>query len=454
MAEHARFTYNCLEDLQQHCQTIGVDIPFSDNLSLLAEPVALGNFLLPNRLTIHPMEGCDGEVDGRPGELTRRRYRRFAAGGAGLIWLEACAVVPEGRANPRQLWLHEANLAEFAQLQEMMLATAREEMGTSHRPMLILQLTHSGRYSKPQGRPAPIIAHHSPLDASSHVDADTHMINDEELDQLLDAYVAAAKLAARAGFDGVDIKSCHRYLLSELLASFTRDNSRYGGEYNNRVRFLLEAIRRIRSEVPELTVCSRLNIYDAMEYPYGWGVDKDNATQPDLAEPSQLIAELAQAGLAAVNVTLGNPYFRPHFNRPYDRPVEGGYTPNEHPLESISRFIKLTGELQQAHPQTHIVGSGYSWLRQFFPYIAAGAISGKLVTSVGLGREAFAYPNFARDLLQDGKLAKEKLCIACSSCTQMMRDGVASGCPVRDAEVYRPIYQHGREAQAAAEGKY
>lgn len=449
MAEHARFTYNCLADLQEHCQKIGIDIPFSDDLSLLAEKTPLGSFLLPNRLAIHPMEGCDGEFDGRPGELTRRRYRRFAAGGAGLIWLEACAVVPEGRANPHQLWLHENNFSDYAQLVEMMQQQARQAMGANFRPMLILQLTHSGRYSKPQGIPAPIIAHHSPLDASSHVDAETHVITDDELDRLLDAYTQAAILAARAGFDGVDIKSCHRYLLSELLASFTRENSRYGGEYRYRVNFLLEAVRRIRAAVPELTVCSRLNIYDALEHPYGWGVNKENASLADLAEPSQLISELSREGLSAINVTLGNPYYRPHYNRPYDRPIAEGYIPVEHPLESINRFIQLTGQLQQQHPQMHFVGSGYSWLRQFFPYVAAGAISRQMVTTVGLGREAFAYPDFARDLLQNGKLDTEKLCIACSSCTQMMRDQVMAGCPVRDAETYRAIYRQGREQSAS-----
>ena len=445
MAAHARFSYTTLESLQTHCRELGLDIPFSDDLSILASPVSFGAFRLPNRLAIHPMEGCDGEADGRPGPLTIRRYERFAGGGAGLLWMEACAVVPEGRANPRQLWLHAGTVDDFSRLVERMHACAQASMGASFRPMLMLQLTHSGRYSKPKGTPAPIIAHHSPLDASSHVTAETPIIGDDELDRLLDAYADAARLAAQAGFDGVDVKSCHRYLLSELLASFTREQSRYGGSYDNRVRFLLEALRRVRAAAPSLLVSTRLNIYDALEYPYGWGVNRTDLARADLTEPLRLIGEMAAEGLPGVNVTMGNPYYRPHFNRPYDRPIHGGYIPDEHPLESIHRFMQLTREIQQANPQLHIVGSGYSWLRHFMPYVAAGAIGNQWVTTVGLGREGFAYPDFARDILHEGRMHADKACIACSACTQMMRDGVTAGCTVRDGAVYGPIFREGRK---------
>ncbi len=232
--------------------------------------------MVPNRLACHPMEGCDGLVNGAPSDLTLRRYKRFGAGGgAGLIWFEACAMLKESRANPLQLWIHEKVLGDFKDMVAMTREAAQESMG--HDPFLVLQLTHSGRYSRPVKKPQPIIAHHSEiLDPIHKLPPDYPLITDEELDRLQDVYVAATQMAKDVGFDAVDIKSCHRYLMSELFASFTRENSRYGGAYENRVRLLLETVSKIRKLIPDFEVTSRLNVYDAISHPYGWGVDQED----------------------------------------------------------------------------------------------------------------------------------------------------------------------------------
>lgn len=436
------------DGLAQEFAPFGLALTAPKDLTVLGTPRVIGDSTAPNRLMIHPMEGCDGETDGRPGPLTIRRYERFAAGGAGLLWVEACAVVGEGRANARQLWLTPENIGHFAALVETMRSTARAHYGEDFRPLLVLQLTHSGRYSKPEGRPAPLIAHHSPLDEFSHVDAALPVLSDGYLDDLQGAYVQSARLAQEAGFDAVDVKACHRYLISELLASFTREGSRYGGAYENRTRLLREVVREIRQAAPELMVTSRLNVFDAFAYPYGWGMAPEGL-QPDLSEPLRLVGELQALGVALLNVTVGNPYFRPHYNRPYDRPIEGGYLPEETPLASIARFQALTRGVQQAYPQLAVAASGLSWLRTAFPAVAAALLEQGWATLAGLGREGFAYPDFARDILTGGAMDAQRCCIACSHCSQMMRDGVESGCPVRDAAVYGPIYRRGR---AAAKG--
>ncbi len=446
MAAHERFHYASLDAVQQDCARLGVSLPMTEDLSILATPCAFGSVTLPNRLVVQPMEGCDGEADGRPGPLTLRRYARFAGGGAGLLWAEACAVVPEGRANPRQLMLTRENLDAYKALVAQMHETARRAMGPNFSPFFVLQLTHSGRYSKPAGVPAPLIAHHSPIDASSHVDAGTPLVSDDYLDRLQDAYVTSALLAQEAGFHGVDVKACHRYLISELLASFTRDG-RYGGSYENRTRFLRETIAQVRAAAPGLLVTTRMNLYDALAYPFGWGMAREGIA-PDLSEPLQLIGALAALGVPGLNTTVGNPYYNPHVNRPYDKPVSGRPVPNEHPLESLARFLAITRTAQQAYPQLPMVGSGYSWLRQFFPQIAAGAVTQGWATLVGGGRLAFAYPDFARDILQHGALDPRKVCLACSGCTQIMRDGGMSGCTIRDAQLYGPIFKAGRTAEA------
>ncbi len=442
---HEEFHFHSLAEVQARLDELGLSLPFSDDMSVLLAPGEIGGLCTPNRLCVHPMEGCDATSNGAPAELTVRRYCRFAAGGSGLLWLEATAVVPEARANPRQLWLHEETVGEFARMREMLLAAAAESLGAEHRPVTILQLTHSGRYSKPRGLPEPITTHHSaPLDPRHDLPADYPLIRDEELDRLQDRFVAAARLAKQAGYDGVDIKATHRYLINELLASYTREDSKYGGSFENRTRFLLEVVGRIKSEVPGLLVGSRLNVYDALPYPYGFGMASDGSMEPDLAEPIELIRRLHEAGLDIINLGYGNPYYNPHVERPFDTPVAGGYIPSEHPLANIATMVEIAQEIHEAAPAMPLVATGLSWLRQFFPAVAAAMLAQGWCQFAGVGRLALACPDFARDLMEHGELIPTKLCIACSSCTQIMRDGGRTGCVVRDHEIYAPIYQAGR----------
>jgi len=444
MAAHERFRFKSPDELRAKIAALGLDLPLAEKVDVLGTPVRFGALTLPNRMAVQPMEGCDCDGQGRPGELTYRKYERFAAGGAGMLWLEACAVAPEGRANPRQLWINRVSLEGHKELVERIHAAARRTMGANFRPVLVLQLTHSGRYSKPEGVSAPLITHHSIIDPRSSVTPDTPLLTDDYLDRLRDAYVEAALLAKEAGFDAVDIKSCHRYLLSELLASFTRENSRYGGSFENRTRFILEVVEKIRRAVPDIEVTSRLNIYDALQYPYGWGVDQDDETKPDFTEPRRLIERLITLGCGGLNTTIGNPYYNPHVNRPFDFPIRGMSTPEEHPLETLHRFVHITRTVQQAFPKLTVVGSGYSWVREFYPNLAAAIIERGWASVAGLGRGALACPDFARDILEHGRMEPKKTCVTCSACTQIMRDGGTAGCVVRDSAVYGSIYREGR----------
>src|SRR5512135_1356289 len=158
LSKHEPFNFHSLDELRQRIRELGLELEVSDDTRVLLEPLKAGQFTLPNRLVVLPMEGCDGKADGSPDALTFRRYQRFAAGGAGLLWVEATAVVPEGRANPRQLWINENNVKDFAAMVSMIHRVASESMGSNFKPILVLQLTHSGRYSKPVDKAQPIIA--------------------------------------------------------------------------------------------------------------------------------------------------------------------------------------------------------------------------------------------------------------------------------------------------------
>jgi NADPH-dependent glutamate synthase beta subunit-like oxidoreductase/2,4-dienoyl-CoA reductase-like NADH-dependent reductase (Old Yellow Enzyme family) len=440
--KHERFHLKNLDALRAEIERMGLKMPIAEDVSVLGEPLMIAGRQMPNRFSVQPMEGFDAHPDGSPGELAFRRYRRYAGGGFGLIWFEATAVLEEARSNPGQLWLHAGNVGAFRELAEATRKAARDAFGRD--VLLVVQLTHSGRYSKPTGRPRPLIAHRSPiLDPQHNLSDDYPVVTDEYLDRLQDTYVEAAGLAAEAGFDGVDVKSCHRYLVSELLASFTREG-RYGGSFENRTRLLRESLARIKEEVPGVFITTRMNAYDAICYPYGFGVGKEDWMIPDLAEPIELVRILRGMRIPLLNITIGNPYFNPHFGRPYDFPVKGFSAPDEHPLRGLDRFVSITRQIQKAFPDLPVIGSGYTWLRQLMPYVAAGAINSGGATILGIGRGAFAYPDTPRDMLESGRMDPARCCVTCSACTQIMRDGGKTGCVVRDSEIYGPQYRLAR----------
>ena len=433
---HEKFNYTSLESVREKAEEIGVKLPFSENISVLAEPITVSGLPIPNRLAIQPMEGCDASPDGFPSDLTLRRYLRFARSGAGLIWVEATAITPEGRANPRQLMLTEKSLESF----RAMVKTIRKEALSfcGYEPAIILQLTHSGRYSKPEGVPAPIIAYNNPLFEGISPISPSHIITDDQLWELKERYGHCAALAEQAGFDGVDIKACHRYLTCELFSAYTRPGP-FGGSFDNRVRFLSNAVEACKANTSErMIVTTRMNLYDGYPRPYGWGVGEKGVI-PDMTEPIQLVKQLRDRyGVTLFNFTIGNPYSNPHINRPFDI---GPYTPPEHPLEGLFRVCDVTSQVKKACSNITVVSSENTYLRQFSPYLAAGMVESGAADLAGFGRQAFAYPAFARDLLETGALKADHCCIACSKCTELMRANSVTGCVVRDREVYLPLYQ-------------
>jgi len=433
-----KFNFKSLDEILVAAQNIGIDLPYNTDISPLFESAKYGHCTLDNRFVIQPMEGCDGTIDGSPDELTIRRYKRFAGSGAGLIWAEACAITKEARANPRQLFLDENNLNDYADLVNMIKREAKDKNGKDFSPVIFLQLTHSGRYSKSEGVSAPIIANHCPLDATSGVTEDTLPATDDYLRSLPEKFAKSAKLALKAGFDGVDIKSCHRYLFSELLAAYARENSVYGGEsFENRKRLLIETINAVTEAVKgEMEITSRMNVYDGMEYPYGFGSDYSGKNLL-MDEPLKLIGEMISLGYQGINITLGNPYFSPHLNRPYDTPIKGGYIADEDQIRGIYRFIEATRAIKEMYTDLHVVLSGLTWARSYFPFIASGVITKNWANSIGLGRMFFAYPDFIHDLRENGKLDDKKVCIACSLCSQIMRNSGKAGCAMRDREIYK-----------------
>lgn len=450
MAEFKRFDLKTIEELKERLAELNLDLPVSDDLSVLGEKVKIGECELANRFIVQPMEGVDGDpVSGSPTELTFRRYKRFAEGGSSLIWAEAVSVVPEGRSNPKQMQLTESNLDEYKKLVEETKTAARNAFG--HEVQFVVQLTHSGRFSKPEGTPAPQRAQVNPeMDATLGMQ-DAPLLTDAQLDALQDDFVRTAQLAARAGFDGVDMKAVHGYLIAELLGARKREG-KYGGSFENRTRFLRECILRMKDELPgSCFVTTRTTVLEPSPWPYGWGMaEHEGAWEMDLTEPKQLMRELYKLGLPLFNISIGYPRFQPYLNRPHDNALVGAPKPPEYPLEGVVRFQQIVREMQQTVPELPVPTAGLAWLRHLMPQVAAGLVKEGWCTLIGQGRGAFAYPDSVKDILTEGRMDPKKCCTTCSMCSQIMKDGVGcGGCVIRDREIYGPQLQKGREAAKA-----
>ena len=124
-------------------------------------------------------------------------------------------------------------------------------------------------------------------------------------------------------------------------------------------------------------------------------------------------------------------------NRPF---ANGGYTPEEHPLTAVERMLSGIAAIKQECPDMLMISSALSYLGAFAPNVAAGYIEKGGFDFAGFGRQIFAYPDFAKDILEGGGLQKNKLCICCSKCTEIMRAGGTPGCVIRDP-LYTKIYK-------------
>lgn len=412
-------------------------LPYRDSTAILSTPCRTAGHTLPNRIVYQPMEGCDGTGEGTPGALTVRRYCRFAHGGPGLIWFEATAILPQARANPRQMMLTEKNRDAYKRLLSEMREISVRENG--YAPLIICQLTHSGRYSKPNGYPEPLVAQHRPLFEGDRPLSEDRILTDDDLAALPERYAHAARLAAEVGFDGVDIKACHGYLLSELLGAYGRSGP-FGGEaYENRTRLLLSAVEAVRAAAPDsLLLASRFNAYDGFPYPHGFAAS-DRAGVPDLREPERLAGDLVTRGVRILDVTMGNPYQNHEVNRPT------AFADAVPPYESILRMragaIAVANAARAVAADALTVSSGSTFLGVTAPHVAAADIDAGAYELVGFGRQSFADPDSAQEILRNGCADPRRLCLTCGKCTALMRAGKTPGCVIYDKDIYGSLYR-------------
>jgi NADPH2 dehydrogenase len=451
-----------VQRFQEHLHALGVNLPCDRDLlhgpeSPLRWPLARGGIEIGNRIAVQPMEGWDGQADGNPSENTVRRWQRFGASGAKLIWgSEAVAISHEGRANPNQLVIAPHTHAGLAKLRSGLLEAHRETTGSGAAPLVGIQLTHSGRYCRPNvhDRPEPKIPYHHPiLDRRLGLSEDSPLLTDAQIVAIIEDFHRAARAAWDLGFDFVDIKHCHGYLGHEFLSAHTRAG-KYGGSFENRTRFLREIVEGIRSSAPQLRIAVRLSAFDTIPFrpdpnlsspgkmgpgipephahliPYQWGfgVNPLCPTEFDLTETKQFLSLLEKLEIPLVNLTAGSPYYNPHIQRPAFYPPSDGYTPPEDPLIGVARHMETTRQLKSQFPNLIVIGTGYSYLQDFLPYVAQAALREGWVDLVGLGRMILSYPALLLDASEGRTVQHKLICRTFSDCTTAPRMGLPSGC--------------------------
>jgi len=454
-------TLKTVDAFRAHLKSLDLQIPCDTEVlagaqSPLRAALHSGPFKIGNRIAVQPMEGWDGTPDGAPSENTFRRWRRFGRSGGKLVWGgEAVAVCHAGRANPNQLLASSSNKEKLAELRRVLVQEHVRTTGSDDGLLIGLQLTHSGRYCRPNehGRPEPRILYHHPLlDRRLNLPPDYPLLTDGEIGSIIEDFHRAALMAWQSGFDFVDIKHCHGYLGHEFLSAHTRPG-RYGGSFENRTRFLREVIEGIRSVAGGLHIGVRLSAIDTIPFrsepnhepgksspgvaeahanllPYSWGfgVNTQDPRASDLREPIGFFSLLEELGIQLVNITAGSPYYNPHLQRPALYPPSDGYLPPEDPLCGVARQMEVTRELKRRFPKLLIVGSAYTYLQDFLPHVAQAALREEWVDFVGLGRMLLSYPEILWDASEGSGIQRKRICRTFSDCTTGPRNGLPSGC--------------------------
>ncbi|MEK0447857.1 MAG: hypothetical protein RL088_125 [Verrucomicrobiota bacterium] len=470
-----------LEDFQSVCASLGIEIP-AEPITVEPSPVSSPaditvNGKRPgNRIVIHPMEGWDGTTTGGVTDEMRRRWQRFGESGAKMICgAEAMAVRPDGRANPNQLIINSDNKAGLHELVGILKKAHSERYGTTDDLVIGFQLTHSGRFCRPneKTRFEPRVAFRHPiLDPRFKVTSDAQMFTDDEIEELIRDFVRAARIAHEVGADFLDIKHCHGYLLHEFLGAHTRPG-KYGGSFENRTRVLREIVEGIRADGNPIDFGVRLSLFDKIPYRpdptrahpgklgpgipedsstctpyrYGFGVNPDNPDEIDLTETHRFVTLCGELGIKVLNTTAGSPYYTPHLQRPASFPPSDGYQPAYDPLIDVARQIHSVRAVKSRAPrELYVIGSGYTYLQEFLPQVASAIVRNGWADAIGLGRAVLSYPSMLADAIAGKPVEKKFICRTFSECTTAPRNGLISGCyPLDKFYTQRPEFAQLKE---------
>ena len=460
-------TFKSVQALEQQISELGLRLPIDHCVlsraegSPLGQPLQMGKLILANRFAIHPMEGCNAyrnkanRIDGSPSAETLRSWALYGLSGAAMVaGGEAMAITEDARANPRQTLITPSNAQGIADLVSICRFASEQKYGADCEQKLFAQLTHSGRNCRPDDdiKKPKVMFHHPIYDPAN----EAYQLTDTELDEVVELYVRAAKIAQQAGFDGVDVKACHGYLLHESLSAFTRKDSKYGGEaLEQRANLILTIIDRIKEECPGLEIMVRLSAYDSLPrslvnletgeataeaqkhfpYRYAFGVNPENPLEVDLTEPIALCQMLKEHGVSCVSVTAGNPYQTSFFQR--GSPADMFKQPEPHnPLLNVHCMAEVARKLKVTNPELVVIGGTLSAMETYYGNLAQSLVREGWFDMAGYGRRVLSDPLMPDRLMRFGDQfewhpeVQKSVCRSFLACVAAMRSDnpLGAGC--------------------------
>ena len=399
------------------------------DIEMLSAPIRIGTKMAPNRIVNQPMECNDGDSSGSPTQLTFERYQRLAKGGAGIIIFESLAISYESRARKNQLKISDDTAGGLERL-------VREMRKINDRSLIIFQINHAGRLSQP--------AFSKVVSVYPTGDPNIHQLTGEDIEEISEMYIKAATIAKQVGADGIDFKHCHGYLCGEMIRPANTRSDRYGGSFENRTRFLKETTHKIKKAVGDgsFLIGVRFSAYEGI--PGGFGTRGQQEVIEDLSEPVAFVKMLEELGMAFINVSAGIPPVTPEVVRPTKNYPEGVYR-HFGWAKTVKKAVKIP-----------VIGSGYTYLRdgkndlkesnpskKSFIYWAERNLKEGFVDLVGIGRQSFADPFFAKKVLA-GDVQSINFCKACSGCSLLLGSQKQVGCTVYN-EFYRNVLRQAKK---------
>ncbi len=390
-----------------------------DYKKTLLSPIQIGTRTCPNRFFIQAMECTDADAEGNPSDLTYRRYENLFRGETGLITLEAISVTDKSRSRLNQLMIMPQNLKPLTNFVKKMKET-------NPKALFIFQLTHSGELSNPAFSRRVTV---KPLPGLGG-----DLMTEEEVDQIVNDFVLAAKMAHEAGADGIDMKLCHGYLGSQILRPYNDRKWKYGGSWENRRQFAFDLYERIQKEVNDknFLIGSKISAWEG--FPGGFGTAGPDTPIIDLTEPIDLIKGLEERGAQYFVQSAGSPSLTVSLTQ-----ADRGSPYFAYLHQYFSKVFR-----DNLKPETVVIGSNFSVFRDgknklrgvspedssLFAY-GSKCIENGVTDMIALGRQSFADPLLPLKL-REGREDEIKYCTVCDNCLELLIQQSPIGCCTYD----------------------
>src|SRR5450759_4929013 len=371
-----------------------------DKKEILLSPIKVGTRTSQNRFFSQPMECTDADTDGNPSNLTYQRYENLFRGEAGIVSLEAITITDKNRSRLNQLFIMPKNLPALTKFVKRL----RE---VNPKTLFIYQLTHSGELSNPEFS--------KPLSVKPLPGFKADVFTEDEFEKIMDDFVLAAKIAYDSGADGIDMKFCHGYLVSQILRPYNTRKWKYGGKWENRRQFAFDLYERIKKAVPDknFLIGSKISVWEG--FPGGFGTAGPDTPVIDLTEPIDLVKGLEERGAQYFVQSAGSPSIT----------ISLTQSDKDHPYFAYLHQYFAKELRDNLKKETIVVGSNYSVFgkgknklqavslqdRSLLEYGAQNIAKG-YTDMIALGRQSLADPLLPLKL-REGREKEIKYCTAC-----------------------------------------